>query len=254
MVAFTTNRIVAIVALPETWNRTRSILPLTASRPPCEKSPHWVREEDHGGRRDACEVRSGRRRRTAVHAGVLRVPGPPARRARRPRARAPRAAHRGAAARAPRACHARPSATERGRSYRIAPGELPFFMHRERGLHLDEPDVTVDGKPVNAAILGTALTLFYAGRVQADRGQSIYFYLPKLEHAPEARWYRDLFDRSRELLPALRRATIRAIVLVESLPCVYEMDEMLWELGPYAAGLNAARWDLKASIFEFVMA
>src|SRR5213078_2768631 len=143
---------------------------------------------------------------------------------------------------------------ERGRSYRIAPGELPFFMHRERGLHLDEPDVTIDGKPVNAAILGTALTLFYAGRAQADRGQSIYFYLPKLEHAPEARWYRDLFDRSRELLPALRRATIRAIVLVESLPCVYEMNEMLWELGPYAAGLNAARWDLKASIFEFVMA
>jgi len=143
---------------------------------------------------------------------------------------------------------------ERGRSYRIAPGELPFFMHRERGLHLDEPDVTVDGQPVNAAILGTALTLFFAGRAQADRGQGIYFYLPKLEHAPEARWYRDLFDRSREHLPGLRNATIRAVVLVESLPCVYEMEEMLWELGPYAAGLNAARWDLKASIFEFVMA
>src|SRR5439155_315878 len=58
---------------------------------------------------------------------------------------------------------------ERGRSYRLAPGELPFFMHRERGLHLDEPDVTIDGKPVNAAILGTALTLFYAGRAQPDR-------------------------------------------------------------------------------------
>ena len=143
---------------------------------------------------------------------------------------------------------------ERGKSYRIAPGELPFFMHRERGLHLDEPDVTVDGQPVNAAILGTALTLFFAGRAQADRGQGIYFYLPKLEHAPEARWYRDLFDRSREHLPGLRNATIRAVVLVESLPCVYEMEEMLWELGPYAAGLNAARWDLKASIFEFVMA
>jgi malate synthase len=41
---------------------------------------------------------------------------------------------------------------------------------------------------------------------------------------------------------------------VESLPCVYEMEEMLYELGPYAAGLNAARWDLKASIFEYVMA
>src|SRR5438046_8126823 len=29
---------------------------------------------------------------------------------------------------------------------------------------------------------------------------------------------------------------------------------MLHALGPYGAGLNAARWDLKASIFEFVMA
>jgi len=143
--------------------------------------------------------------------------------------------------------------TEKGKRYRIAPGELPFFMHRERGLHLDEPDVTVDGTPVNAAILGTALTLFYAGRAQADRGQGIYFYLPKLEHAPEARWYRDLFDLSCGHLPYLKTATLRAVVLVESLPCVYQMEEMLWELGPYAAGLNAARWDLKASVFEFVM-
>src|SRR5262249_49534568 len=143
---------------------------------------------------------------------------------------------------------------ERNRNYKIADGELPFFMHRERGLHLDEPDVTIDGKPVNAALLGTALTLFYAGRAQAGRGQRIYSYPPKLEPAAEARWYRDLFAQSQRELPFLARATIRAIVLVESLPCVYEMEEMLYELGPYAAGLNAARWDLKASIFEFVMA
>jgi malate synthase len=143
--------------------------------------------------------------------------------------------------------------TDRGREYRIAEGELPFFMHRERGLHLFEPDVTIDGAPVSAAILGTALTLFYAGRAQAERGQGIYFYLPKLESADEARWYRDLFDASVERLPVLATVPIRGIVLVESLPCVYQMEEMLYELGPYAAGLNAARWDLKASIFEYVM-
>ncbi len=144
--------------------------------------------------------------------------------------------------------------TERKREYKVAPGELPFFMHRERGLHLDEPDVRVDGTPVNAAILGTALTLFYAGRAQADRGQGIYFYLPKLEAPDEARFYRELFDACRERLPFLKAATIRGIILVESLPCVYSMEEMLHALGPYAAGLNAARWDLKASIFEYVMA
>src|SRR6266478_5615438 len=142
----------------------------------------------------------------------------------------------------------------RGREYRIAPGELPFFMHRERGLHLDEHDVSVDGRPVPAAILGTALTLFYAGRAQAGRGQGIYFYLPKVESAEEVAWYRDFFDASRKHLPFLEDAVIRGIPLVESLPAVYLMEEMLYALGPYAAGINAACWDLKASIFEFVMA
>jgi len=161
-----------------------------------------------------------------------------------------------------RACHNRLAAVnrelaftdvERGREYRIADGELPFFMHRERGLHLDEPEVRVDGAPVAAAVLGTALTLYHPGRAQVDRGQGIYFYLPKVESAEECAWYRDLFDRSRSLLPFLKTAVIRGIPLVESLPAVYQMEEMLHALGPYAAGLNAARWDFKASIFEFVM-
>jgi malate synthase len=142
---------------------------------------------------------------------------------------------------------------ERGKEYRIAPGELPFFMHRERGLYLDEPDVTVDGEPVPASILGTALTLFHAGRAHAERGQGIYFYLPKLETAEEAAFWRAFFDACRERLPFLRGATIRAIALVESLPAAYQMEEILHELGPYAAGLNAARWDFQASILEFVM-
>src|SRR3989337_2807094 len=114
----------------------------------------------------------------------------------------------------------------RGKEYRIAPGELPFFMHRERGLHLDEHDVSVDGRPVPAAILGTALTLFYAGRAQAGRGQGIYFYLPKVESVGEVAWYRDVFDASRTRLPFLKDAVIRAIPLVEALPAVYEMEEM----------------------------
>ena len=34
---------------------------------------------------------------------------------------------------------------ERGREYRIAEGELPFFMHRERGMHLDERQLPLCG-------------------------------------------------------------------------------------------------------------
>ena len=143
---------------------------------------------------------------------------------------------------------------ERGRTYQIADGELPFFMHRERGIHLDEPEVTVDGVAIPASTLGTALTLFYVGREQAARGQGIYFYLPKLETVEETALYRDLFDASRAQLDFLRDAVIKAIPLIESLPAAYQMEEMLYALGPYAAGLNAARWDFKASIFEYAMA
>src|SRR3989454_586390 len=50
--------------------------------------------------------------------------------------------------------------TERKREYRVADGELPFFMHRERGLHLVEPEVTVDGTPVNAARLDLKASIF----------------------------------------------------------------------------------------------
>jgi malate synthase len=142
----------------------------------------------------------------------------------------------------------------RDRRYTLQDGKIPFFMHRDRGLHLYEPEVTIDGDPVSAAILGTALTLFYAGRAQIERGQGVYFYLPKLETAEEAGFWRDFFDASREYLKLPSDAVIKAIVLVESLPIVYEMEETLHALGPYAAGLNAARWDLKASILEYVMA
>ncbi|MDE2926533.1 MAG: malate synthase A [Acidobacteriota bacterium] len=142
----------------------------------------------------------------------------------------------------------------KGKKYELADGDLPFFMHRERGLHLDEPEVLVDGAPVSASILGTALTLFHAGQAQAQRGQGIYFYLPKMESAGEAAFWRDFFAASQDLLPGLRSATIRAIALVESVPAAFQMEEILYALGEYAAGLNAARWDFKASILEYVMA
>ena len=142
----------------------------------------------------------------------------------------------------------------RQRKYEIQPGDLPFFMHRERGLHLDEPDFRIDGQPVSAAILGTAMTLYHAGTSQTEHDQGVYFYVPKLESATEAALYRDMIDEIRNQVSGLNDSTVRVIALVESLPAVWQMEEILHALGPYAAGLNAARWDLKASILEYVMA
>ena len=141
----------------------------------------------------------------------------------------------------------------RNRTYTIADGDTPFFMHRERGWHLDEADFTVDGEPVPATILGMALTFAYGGKAQVERGQGLYFYLPKTEVVEEAALYRDFFDFSRAHLGYPADAEIRGIFLVESLPAVYIMEDLMHELGEYAAGLNAARWDLKASILEYIM-
>ena len=141
----------------------------------------------------------------------------------------------------------------RGRVYELQPGELPFFMHRERATHLDEPEFTIDGEPIPATILGLGLTLAHGGRAQVEKGQGLYFYLPKVEVIEEARFYREFFDFGKGRLGYPEDAEIRGIFLVESLPAVYIMDELLWELGPYAAGLNAARWDFKASVLEYIM-
>ena len=120
----------------------------------------------------------------------------------------------------------------RDRHYSIQDGEIPFFMHRERGLHLDDPDLLVDGSPVSATILGTLLTLYHAGQEQTKRGQGVYFYLPKTESSEEAALYRDLFASIQNRVPGLNNATIRGILLVESLPLVWTMEESLHALGP----------------------
>tara|TARA_B100001029_G_scaffold157996_1_gene144383 strand:- start:23070 stop:24734 length:1665 start_codon:yes stop_codon:yes gene_type:complete len=140
-----------------------------------------------------------------------------------------------------------------GKHYELEPGKIPFFMHRERGLHLDEPMVTVDGNPISATVLGTALTLFFGGREQHRKGEGVYFYIPKTESAREAKFYNSLFTEIKNSVDELNEVNIKGIILIESLPAVFQMEEMLFALGEYAAGLNAARWDLKASILEYVI-
>lgn len=43
--------------------------------------------------------------------------------------------------------------------------------------------------------------------------------------------------------------SIKATVLIETLPAAFEMDEILYELRQHSAGLNCGRWDY---IFSFI--
>lgn len=133
---------------------------------------------------------------------------------------------------------------------RYAVGSDPAtIVVRPRGWHLLEKHVRIDGRPVAAGIFDFAMYLFHNARVQLERGSGPYFYLPKLEGHLEARLWNDIFLRAQELL-GLAPGTIRATVLIETIPAAFEMEEILYELREHAAGLNAGRWDYIFSIIK----
>jgi malate synthase len=137
-----------------------------------------------------------------------------------------------------------------GKSYALRPdAELATIVVRPRGWHLPEKHIEVDGTACSGAIVDFALYLSHSGRAQIARGQGPYFYLAKLESHLEARLWNDVFLRAQEIL-GIARGTIRATVLIETIPAAFEMEEILYELREHSAGLNAGRWDYMFSIIK----
>jgi malate synthase len=125
---------------------------------------------------------------------------------------------------------------------------LATLMVRPRGWHLLEKHALVGGRPVPAALFDFGLFSFHNARALVAKGTGPYFYLPKLESHLEARLWNDVFVRAEDTL-GLPRGTIKATVLIETLPASFEMDEILYELREHSAGLNCGRWDY---IFSFI--
>jgi malate synthase len=119
---------------------------------------------------------------------------------------------------------------------------------RPRGWHLTEDHLTVDGEPISGALFDFGLYFFHNAQAQLAAGTRPYFYLPKLETLEEARLWNDVFVFAQERL-GISVGTIRATVLIETLPAAFEMEEILYELRQHIAGLNAGRWDY---IFSFI--
>jgi malate synthase len=130
---------------------------------------------------------------------------------------------------------------EDGKHYELG-DEVATLLVRPRGWHLVERHLLVDGEPVAGGLVDFGLYVFHNARELLERGAGPYFYLPKLESHREARLWNDVFDLAEDQL-GLRRGTIKATVLIETLPAAFEMDEILYELREHSAGLNAGRWD-----------
>jgi malate synthase len=128
-----------------------------------------------------------------------------------------------------------------GKSYRLIDKPALLFP-RPRGWHLTEKHLRVDGAPMSASLFDFALYFFHNARELLNRGSGPYFYLPKMESHLEARLWNEVFLRAQERI-GLPRGTIKATVLIETLPAAFEMDEILYELREHSAGLNCGRWD-----------
>jgi len=128
-----------------------------------------------------------------------------------------------------------------GKRYRLN-DRVAVIMTRPRGWHLPEKHVRVDGQPVSGSLFDFGLYFFHNARELLARGSRPYFYLPKMESHLEARLWNDVFNRAQDVL-GLARGTIKATVLIETLPAAFEMDEILYELRAHSAGLNCGRWD-----------
>ena len=139
--------------------------------------------------------------------------------------------------------------TDAVREYRAHPErKRPTLIMRPRAWHLCEKHLTVDGRPISATLVDFGLFFFHNAQTLIDAGFGPYFYLPKIESAAEARLWNDVFVEAQDAL-GIERGTIRASILIETLPAAFAMEEILYELREHAAGLNAGRWDY---IFSYV--
>jgi malate synthase len=128
-----------------------------------------------------------------------------------------------------------------GKRYELEQDTATLLV-RPRGWHLPERHLLVDGEPVAGAFFDFGLYMFHSARRLLRAGSGPYFYLPKMESHLEARLWNDVFGFAEEGL-GIPHGTIKATVLIETLPAAFEMEEILYELREHSAGLNAGRWD-----------
>ena len=136
---------------------------------------------------------------------------------------------------------------ETGKAYALGPAPA-VLMVRPRGWHMVERHVSVDGEPVSASIFDFTVYVATCAKAAMAAGSGPYFYLPKMESHQEARLWNEVIEAAQAAV-GLPSGTVKATVLIETLPAAFEMDEILYELKDHIVGLNCGRWDY---IFSFI--
>ncbi|CAM5255450.1 malate synthase A [Rhodanobacter lindaniclasticus] len=128
-----------------------------------------------------------------------------------------------------------------GKRYHV--GDNPaVLVVRPRGWHLPDRFFSVDGQAVAGALIDFGLFVFHNARALHARDRGPYFYLPKLEAMEEAALWEAVMSAAEDEL-GLPHGTMKATVLIETLPAAFQMDEILHALRRRIVGLNCGRWD-----------
>lgn len=139
------------------------------------------------------------------------------------------------------------SLTTKKKSYSLNETSATMLV-RPRGWHLVENGITVDGKPMSASLVDFGLHIFHNGKLLHGQGKGPFYYLPKMENYQEARLWNDVFNFA-QVFVGIPHGTIKATVLIETLPAAFQMDEILYVMRHHITGLNCGRWDY---IFSYI--
>ena len=128
-----------------------------------------------------------------------------------------------------------------GKRYALKP-PCATLMVRPRGWHLPEKHVLVDGVPVSGSLFDFGLFAFHNAKAMAAKGLGPFWYLPKMQSHREAALWDEVMSFAEQRL-GIAPGAMKVTVLIETLPAVFEMHEILWALRGRIAGLNCGRWD-----------
>lgn len=126
--------------------------------------------------------------------------------------------------------------------------ETATLIVRPRGLHLNERHILINDEACSGSLLDFGLYVYHNADILIQQGTAPYFYLPKLEHYLEARWWNKVFEFAQDYL-SIPSGTFKTTVLIETITASFQLDEIIFELKDHMAGLNCGRWDY---IFSYI--
>lgn len=136
-----------------------------------------------------------------------------------------------------------------GKHYALKPFEQQaVLIVRPRGWHLDEKHVLIDGQPMSGALFDAALFAFHNAKALMAKDRGPYFYIPKLQSMEEAALWESALSHIEGML-GLPHGQLKTTVLIETLPAVFQMNEILHALRDRIVALNCGRWDY---IFSYI--